>query len=100
MSCLPPRLFPVLFCLLSSKQLQTAAVLPNLAHLTHPAHAALVRRMVLGPVKLAFLVRRPAVDRRVARRTHVKLGKLVKLNVDRVVRVALALRLGFLGLIG
>lgn len=82
----------------SSKQLEPAPVLPNLAHLAHAAHAALVLGVVLGPVKRALLKRRAAVDGRVAGRAHLELGKLVKLNLDRVVRVALALRLGLFGL--
>ena len=75
-------------------QLQAAAVLADLADLAHGAHGALVLGVVLGPVKGALLVRGAAVDGRVAGRADLELGELVKLDLDRVVRVALALRLG------
>lgn len=73
-------------------------MLSNLADLANPAHASLVLAMVLGAVKGALLVRGAAIDRRVASRADLKLGELIKLNLDRVVRVALALSLGLLGL--
>lgn len=69
-------------------------MLANLADLTHRAHAALVFAVVLGSVKRALLVRRAAVDRRVACCANLKLGKLVKLNLYSIVWVALALCLG------
>lgn len=65
-------------------------MLANLAHLAHLADGALVLAVVLGPVKRALLIRGAAVDGRVARRANLKLGKLIKLNLHRVVRVALA----------
>ena len=74
-----------------------------LAHLTHSTNrtdAPLEPAVVLGPVKRAFLKRRAAVDGRVAGRAHLELGELVELDLDRVVRVALALSLCFAGLLG
>jgi hypothetical protein len=82
----------------SSKQLETAPVLADLADLAHDADGALVLGVVLGAVKGALLVRGAAVDGRVAGGADLKLGELVKLNLDRVVRVALALSLGLAGL--
>ena len=83
----------------SSKKLQPAPVLADLADLAHGAHGALVLGVVLGPVERALLEGGAAVDGRVAGRADLKLGELVKLNLDRVVRVALALRLGLAGLL-
>lgn len=80
------------------KQLQAAPVLAHLADLAHDTHGALVLGVVLGPVKGALLVRGAAVDGRVAGRADLELGELVKLDLDRVVRVALALGLGLAGL--
>lgn len=80
------------------EELQTAAVLPNLAHLTDPAHLPLKLRVVLRPIVGALLVRRAAVDGGVAGRADIKLRELVKFNLDRVTRVALALLLGLVGL--
>ncbi len=73
-------------------------MLANLAHLADPARAALVLCVVLGAIKRTLLVCRAAVDGGEAGRTDVKLGKLVKLNIDGVAGVALALRLGLPGL--
>ena len=70
----------------------------HLAHLTHPADGALVLGVVLGPVKRTLLERCAAVDRCIARRADFELGELVKLNLDGVVGVALALGLGPPGL--
>ena len=73
-------------------------MLSNLANLADRAYRTLVPGVVLGPVKRALLVRGAAVDGREAGRADLELGKLVELNLHGVVRVALALRLGFLGL--
>ena len=81
-----------------SKELQTAPVLPNLAHLADPARLALVLGVVLGSVVRALLERRAAVDGRVAGGADVELGELVELDLDRVARVALALPLRLVGL--
>lgn len=91
-------LTPSAYALNSGKQLQPAPVLTDLAHLAHDAHCALVLGVVLGPVERALLKRRAAVDGRVAGRADLELGKLVELDLHRVVRVALALGLGLLGL--
>lgn len=74
-------------------------MLANLAHLADPAGLALVLGVVLGAVKGALLVRRAAVDGAVAGRADLELGKLVKLDLDGVVGVALALSLVLLGLL-
>lgn len=68
-------------------------MLANLAYLTDLADCALVLGVVLGPVKGTLLVRGSAVDRGVAGGTDLKLSELVKFNLNRIVRVALALRL-------
>lgn len=73
-------------------------MLAHLADLAHDAHGALVLGVVLGPVKRALLERGAAVDRRVAGRANLEFGKLVKLDLDCVVRVPLALRLCLAGL--
>lgn len=73
-------------------------MLTNLADPANGAHGALVLGVVLGPVKRALLERGATVDRRVAGGADLELGELVKLNLDRVVGVALALRLGSAGL--
>lgn len=73
-------------------------MLANLAHFANSAHLSLVLAVVLGPIKCTSLKRRSAVDGRVAGGADLKLGKLVKLNVDGIVGVALACCLGLLGL--
>ncbi len=73
-------------------------MLANFTNLTHLAHQALVLGVVLGAVKGAFLKRRTAVDRAVTRRTNLKLGKLIKLDIYCVIRIALALGFRLFGL--
>lgn len=73
-------------------------MLADLAHLTHGAHGAFVLGVILGAVECALLERRAAVDGRVAGSANLELGELVELDLDRVVRVTLALRLGLAGL--
>jgi hypothetical protein len=74
-------------------------MLADLAHLAHHAHGALVLGVVLGAVERALLERRARVDGRVAGGAHLELGKLVKLDLDRVVGVAFALGFGLAGLL-
>lgn len=74
----------------SEEELQPAAVLADLAHLADGTHGALVLAVVLGPVERALLVRRAAVDGRVAGRADFELGELVKLDFNLVVRVPLS----------
>jgi hypothetical protein len=73
-------------------------MLANLTHFTYPAHGALILGVVLGAIEGTLLVRSTAVDRRMAGCAYIKLGELVKLNFNGVIRVALALSLGLLGL--
>jgi hypothetical protein len=73
-------------------------MLANLTHFTHAAHSALVLGVVLGAIKGTLLIRSTAVDRCMASSAHIKLGELVKLNLNSIVRVAFALSLGLLGL--
>lgn len=73
-------------------------MLANLTHFTNPTDASLVLGVVLGSVKCTFLVRRAAVDGGVARSAYLKLGKLIELNLNSIVGIALALSLGSLGL--
>lgn len=89
---------PLQLAISSEEELQPTAMLANLAHLADSAHGALVLAVVLGPVKRALLVRRAAVDGRVAGRADLELGELVELNLNLVMRVALSKRLGLLGL--
>ena len=74
-------------------------MLADLADAADDTHGALVLGVVLGAIEGALLERRAAVDRRVARRAYLELRELVVLDLHRVVRVALALRLGLLGLL-
>lgn len=73
-------------------------MLANLAHLADGTNGTLVLAVVLGPVECALLVRRAAVDGRVAGRADFELGELVKLDLNLVVRVPLSQCLGLLGL--
>lgn len=73
-------------------------MLPYLAHLAHSAYGAFILGVVLGAVKGALLVGSAAVDGRVAGGADLELGKLIELDLHRVMWVALALRLGLLGL--
>jgi len=73
-------------------------MLAHLAHLANDAHSTFVLGVVLGAVERAFFVGRAAVDGSVAGCADFELGKLVELDLDRIMRVALALRLGFTGL--
>jgi hypothetical protein len=75
-------------------------MLANLTHLAHPADRALVLGVILGPVEGALLEGCSTVDGGVAGGTDLELGKLVELNLYRVVGVALALSLCLLGLFG
>lgn len=81
-----------------SEQLQPAAMLADLTYLAHLAYSSLVLGVVFGSVKGALLVRGAAVDGGVTGGTYLKLSKLVKLDVDGVIRVPLALSLRPLGL--
>lgn len=89
---------PLQLVVSSEEELQPAAVLAHLAHLADGAHGALVLAVVLGPVEGALLVRRAAVDGRVASRADLELSELVELDLNLVVRVSLCKRLGLLGL--
>lgn len=73
-------------------------MLTNLANPANGAHGALVLGVVLGPVKRALLESGAAVDGCVAGGADLELGELVKLNLDRIVGVALALGFGSAGL--
>ena len=56
--------------------------------------------MMLRSVKRAGCARRPTVNGGKRRSAHIELGKLVELDVDFILRAALALRFDFLGLPG
>jgi hypothetical protein len=73
-------------------------MLANLANLAHSAHGALVLGVVLGAVKGTLLERCTAVDGGVAGRAHIKLSELIKLDLNSIMRVALALSLSSPGL--
>lgn len=66
-------------------------MLSDLAHLADGADGALVLGVVLGPVERALLVCGAAVDRGMAGRTDLELGKLVILDLYRIMWVTLAL---------
>ena len=74
-------------------------MLADLADAADDTHGAPVLGVVLGPVERALLVRRAAVDGRVAGRADLELGELVKLDLNLVVWVALSQCLGLLGLL-
>lgn len=73
-------------------------MLANLTNLADFAQSALILGVVFGSVKGALLVRRAAVNRSKAGGANLKLCKLIKLNINRIVRIALARRLGLLSL--
>lgn len=73
-------------------------MLANLTHLADLAQSALVLGVVFGSVKGALLVRCAAINRSKAGGANLKLCKLIKFNINRVVRIALARRLGLLSL--
>jgi hypothetical protein len=70
----------------------------NLGHLGYPADAALVLLVVLGTSEGVRHTRRTTEDWREGGSADVKFGKLVEFDVDRILRVALALSLDLLGL--
>lgn len=74
-------------------------MLSNLADVADGAHGTLILSVVLGAVESALLVGGAAVDGRVASGADLKLSELVVFDLDRVMRVALALGLGSLGLL-
>lgn len=69
-------------------------MLPDLADLAHHTYRSLVLGVVLGPIKRTLLERCAAVDGRVAGRADLEFGELVKLDLNSVMRVPLALSLG------
>ena len=71
-------------------QLQAASILTNLTDLANSAHGALVLGVVHAAVKCAHLEWAATVDWSVGCSADVKLGELVKLNLDRIHWVALA----------
>lgn len=73
-------------------------MLTDLTHLTYSTDATLELGMILGPVECALLIRGTTIDGRVAGGTYVELSKLIKLDLDGIVRVAFALRFVLLGL--
>jgi hypothetical protein len=73
-------------------------MLANFTHFAHAAHSALVLGVVLGAIKGTLLIRSTAVDGCMTGSTHIKLGELVEFNLNSIVRVALTLSLGLLGL--
>ncbi len=75
-------------------------MLSDLADFANDADGALVLGVVLRPVERTLLVGRAAIDRCMAGRADLELGELVVFDLHRVVWVALALGLGFLGLLG
>lgn len=73
-------------------------MLANFTNLTYSANSSLVFGVILGAVKGTLFVRAATVDGGVTGSTNVKLGKLVELDVDRVIWISLTLSLRFLGL--
>jgi hypothetical protein len=73
-------------------------VFSNLTHFANLAHSALVLGVIFGAIKCTLLIRCSTVDWGVAGSTNLKLGELIKLNVNRIVRVSLTLSLGLFGL--
>ena len=73
-------------------------MLTNFADLADSANGTLVLGMILGAIKRALLVRRAAVNRGEACSAHLEFGELIKLDLYRVIGVALALSLCSAGL--
>lgn len=80
------------------EEFQATPILPNLTHLADPAHLSLELGMVLRPVVRTLLVRRAAIDGRMAGGTYIELGELVELDLHRITGIALTLLLGLVGL--
>ncbi len=80
------------------KQSDPARRSADLTHLANSTQLPLVLRVMLGSVKRAGGAGGPAIDGGKRRGAHVEFGKLVELDVDLVLRAALALRLDLLGL--
>lgn len=70
----------------------------NLGHLGYPADAALVLLVILGTSEGVGHARRATEDGSERGSADVELGELVELDIDRILRVALALSLDLLGL--
>ena len=66
----------------------------NLANFANPANRSLVLGVVFRPVKVTYLVRSAAVNRSKASSADLKFCELVKLNLNTVTGIPLALRLG------
>jgi hypothetical protein len=96
--CLVLSQLQVIIIRASGEQLQTAAVLANLANIANPAQGAFVLRVVLGAIKGTRFEWRSAVDGGVTSSTDLKLGELIELNLYSIVGVALTLRFCLLGL--
>lgn len=70
----------------------------NLANFAYTAYSTLIFRMILRAIKSTLFVRCAAVNWRVAGRTNLKFSKLIKLDIDGIVGVPLALCFGSSGL--
>ena len=79
-------------------QAQAAGWGTNLGHLGYPADAALVLLVVLSTSKGVSHARRATEDRGEGGGANVELGELVKVNIDGILRISLALSLDLLGL--
>lgn len=73
-------------------------MLANFAYLAYLTHGTLVLGVVLGAVKGTLLERCTAVDGGVTSSADLELGELIKLDLNRIVGVTLALSLCLLGL--
>ncbi len=80
------------------KETQATGRRADFGHVRYPAHAALVLLMVLGTSERIGHARRATEDGGEGGGADVELGKLVELDIDRILRVALTLRLDLLGL--
>jgi hypothetical protein len=78
----------------SSNKLQPTPLLTNLTYATDLAQRPLIPRVILAPVKRTALKAGAAIDGREGGGAHLELGELVELDLQRVVRIALALGLG------
>lgn len=69
-------------------------MLTDLANFANPADSSLVFGMILGTIEGTFFVRCAAVDWCMAGSTNLELRKLIKLDVNGVVRISFALCFG------
>ena len=74
-------------------EFQSTAVLPNFTNLTDSANTTFVLRLVFAAIKSTNLNSTTRINRCVGCRANVELGKLIKLNLNRICGVTFTLGL-------